>query len=177
MQLESLSRRVFRDDKGVPIARGQMFIAQENTNNLVYVFLDSQGKFSTKDYPLQLSNEGTTNIWLPRDRAFHVTVKNEWGSLVLYENQSFKVDDSGETLTTVVTTFGGNKALTYTLGTLTQVDTFTDSTRSKLSERKVLDYDLNGRLTTIRKYDGAGALLVIRTFEYTGDLLTGITES
>jgi hypothetical protein len=89
MKLVPLDRVVFRDADGVPISGGQLFVAQANTNNLVSVFLDAEGKASTKAYPILLTTEGKASVWLPADRAYHVTVKNQWGSLVLFEDLAF----------------------------------------------------------------------------------------
>lgn len=164
-----------RDAGGNPIANGVLFVTEVGNNNRAHVYQDKFGAVGFSAWPYPLDAEGRASLWIPKGSVYYLKVFNSTGSLLLFEGTNVEAD-----LRNVIAPNGTltkpSKTLTYTNGVLTQVDEFTDASKTTLRKRKTLNYT-NGVLTSVVTLNGDLQVTATRSLSYQGGVLVGITDS
>ncbi len=161
--LSSLAYNVFKDPQGVPIARGKLHLFLENSNTPAVAFYDQHGKNVFREWPLELDDIGTASIWLEGDKAYRVQVRNFLGSLVLYENSSFRVGEFS-----LVGSLAENnshtraKTMVYTNGVLTSIRCYSDLSKTKLIKTINLIYNIT-LLSQVQTIDAEDNVVATKT--------------
>ena len=173
--LSSLGYNVFKAPDGNPISNGKLYLYLENTNTPAVAFHDRMGSNVIRTWPIDLDNIGTAGLWLESDKAYRIQVRNPLGTLVLYENASFRVGESsliGSLKEDNSKIFG--KTMVYTSGVLTSIVCYADKNKTKLVKTIYLKY-IGTVLSTVEVHDAEDNVVSVRTIARDADgILTGV---
>jgi hypothetical protein len=168
-----LSTQPFLGPDGRPIANGTLFVMEAGSNNRAVVFEDAAGTRTFRLWPYRLGSDGRASLWVPAGHRYDIRVFGSTGLLLLLDAAGITGGYAQATGSNVQVV--GNKELTYVGGLLTQLDTYSDATRTTLTGRKTLDYT-DGVLTGVTVFDGSLAVVLVRTMSYENGMLVGIND-
>lgn len=158
MDLVSLSYYAFTGSNGSLCSGANLFIYEENSNTVATAFLRADGTAPTRQWPVALNNNGVANVWLLQNKAYRVVVRNQYNTLILYENKAFRcgeaTSESGLTSELLIRIRG--KTVTYSNGRIDEVYFYKDEGKTVLVKKYKFNYSAAGDLDYLSVYNADG---------------------